>query len=228
MRLTAAAHHIQHMHKALTQRNRKLQHVVSAIPGVTGLALLRAIRAGERDPAQLAPRRDYRCPPDEAPIARALQGHWRDEQLLAVAQAVALYEVYQQQLTECDRQIETSLQPFADRSAGPPLPPPSRQRKRGRTQPAFAVREPLHRITGVDLTPSEGMDATTSLVILREIGGARTRWPTVQPVTAWLDLCPHHRVSGGKGLRRRTKPCANRAATAFRLAAAALHHRQRA
>ena len=93
MLLTSAAQHIQHMQKALTQMNLKLQHVVSDITGVTGLAILRAILAGERDPEKLAQLRDYRCKPDEATIARALQGTWRDEHLFALAQAVALYDV---------------------------------------------------------------------------------------------------------------------------------------
>ena len=99
-----------------------------------------------------------------------MEGNWREEHLFSLAQAVALYDVYHQKITECDRQIEAYLQTFADRSDGQPLPPPSRPRKRGRNQPAFAVREPLHRITGVDLSQIEGLDETTSLVILSEIG----------------------------------------------------------
>ena len=90
------------------------------------------------------------------------------------------------------------------------------------------MREPLHRISGVALTPLEGMDATTSLLILSEMGLERTRWPTVQHCPSWLGLCPHPRVSGGKVWRRRTKPWAHRAATALRLAAACFPHRQRA
>ncbi len=228
MLLTHAGQHIQHMQKALTQMNIKLQHVVSDLTGVTGLAIIRAILAGERDPEKLAQLRDYRCKHDEATIARALQGNWRDEHLFALAQAVALYEVYHQKITECDQHIGAYLQTFADRSDGEPLPPPSRPRKRGGNHPAFAVREPLHRISGVDLTQIEGIDETTSLVILSEIGLDMTRWPTVKHFTSWLGLCPHHRVSGGKVLSRRTKPCANRAATALRLAAACLHHSQSA
>jgi transposase len=157
-----------------------------------------------------------------------LQGNWRDEHLCALAQAVALYAVYHQKITACAHHMETYLQPFADRSDGRPLPPPSRPRKRGGNQPAFPVRDPLHRSSGVALTQIEGLDETTSLVILSEMGLDMTRWPTVQHFTAWLGLCPHHRGSGGKVLSRRTKPCANRAATALRLAAAALHHSQSA
>lgn len=228
MLLTSAAQHIQHMHKALTQMNLTLHHVVSDVPGVTGLAILRAILAGERDPQKLAQLRDDRCKHDEATLARALQGTWRDEHLFALAQAVALSDVSHQKITACDRHIEAYLQTFADRSEGQPLPPPPRPRKRGGNQPAFAVRAPLHRITGVDVTQIEGRDETTSLGILSEIGLDRRRWPTVKHFTSWLGLCPHHRVSGGKVLSRRTKPCANRAATALRLAAACLHHSQSA
>lgn len=77
---------------------------------------------------------------------------------------------------------------------------------------------------GVDLSQSEGLDETTSLVIRSEIGLEMTRWPTVQHCTSCLGLCPHQRVAGGKGRRRRPKSCAHRAATALRRAAAALHH----
>jgi transposase len=228
MLLPYAAHHIPHRPKALTQMHRKWPHVVRDITGVTGLAILRAILTGERDPGKLAQLRDDRGKHDEATIARALQGHWRDEPLCALAQAVALYDVYHQKITAGDRHIEASLQTFADRSAGPPWPPAPRPRTRGRNQPAFAVREPLHRITGVDLTQSEGLDETTSLVIFSEMGLEMRRWPTVQHCTSWWGLCPHHRVSGGKVLSRRTKPCAHRAATALRLAAACLPHSQSA
>src|SRR5712691_4060048 len=219
---------IQHRPKALSQMHRKWQPVVSALTGVTGLAILRAILTGARDPGTLAQLRDDRCKHDEATIARALPGNGRDAPLCALAQAVALSEVSHQKITAGDRPIEASLQTCADRRAGQPLPPAPRPRKRGRNRPACAVREPLHRITGVDLTQIEGLDETTSWVILSEMGLDRRRWPTVQHCTSWLGLCPHHRVSGGNVLRRRTKPCANRAATALRLAPACLHHSQSA
>jgi transposase len=226
--LTHAAQHIQPMPQALTQLNLTLQHGVSAMTGVTGLAIIRALLAGERDPAQLAQRRDDRGKPDAAPIARAVQGNGRDEHLCALAQAVALSEGSHQQITACDQHIEASLQTVADQRAGQPFPPPSRPRQRGGNPPAFAVREPLHRLSGVDLTPIEGSDETTALIVRSEIGVDRRRWPTVKPCTSWVGLCPHHRVSGGTGLSRRTRPCANRAAPALRLAAACLHHSQSA
>jgi hypothetical protein len=61
--------------------------------------------------------------------------------------------------------------------------------------------------------------------VVSDIGVDRSRSPTVKPCAPWLGWCPHQRVSGGKVLSRRTTCCANRAATALRLAASCLHHR---
>lgn len=228
MLFTAAAQHRQHRQKALTQMHVKRPHVVSDSTGGTGLAISRAILAGERDPATLAPLRDDRCKSDEATLARALQGHWREEHLFALAPALDLYEFSHRQIRKCADKISTPLQTCADRSAGPPFPPSPRPRKRGRNQPAFAARAPLYRRTGGALTQSEGIDETTALIVLSEIGCDMSRWPTVKHFTSGLGLCPHPRGSGGQVRSRRTKPCANRAATALWLAAACLPHSQRA
>ena len=228
MLLTYASHHIQHMQKALTQMNIKLQHVVSDVTGETGMAIIRAILAGERDPVTLARLRHYRCQHDEATIAKALHGQWREEHLFALAQAVALYDMYHQKIGECDRQIEAHLGTFAEHQDSEAVLPMVRPRKRTRNRPRFDVRGALHRMTGVDLTAIEGIDEPTALTIISEIGLDMGRWPTVKHFTSWLGLCPHHRVSGGKVLSRGTKPCANRAATALRLAASSLHRSQSA
>ena len=107
-----ASHHIQHMHKALTQMNVKLQHVISDITGKTGMDIIEAIAGGERDPRKLARLRDPRIKADEATIAKSLQGHWREEHIFELAQAVELYRVYQGKIAECDREIEARLEQF--------------------------------------------------------------------------------------------------------------------
>src|SRR6202161_605131 len=70
--LDYAAAHIQHMQKALMQMNLQLHHVVSDITGVTGMQIIRAIVAGERDPAVLATHRDARCHASVETISQAL------------------------------------------------------------------------------------------------------------------------------------------------------------
>ena len=227
MLLTSAAQHIQHMHKALQQMNLKLTQVVSAITGVTGMAILKAILAGERDPVILAKLRNPHCQHSEDEIAKALQGTWRAEHLFALQQAVALYDFYHQQLALCDRQIKAHLETFADKSAGQPLPPKARRHKKT-NEPRFDARTPLYRLAGVDLTTIEGIEENTALIILSEIGTDMHRWPSVKHFCSWLGLCPQHQISGGKVLSRRVRPGAHRVTVALRLAARTLHHSQSA
>jgi hypothetical protein len=219
---------MQHMQKALEQMNVQLPEVVSDVTGVTGMAIIKAILVGERDPVTLAKLRDRRCTHGEEQIAKALQGTWRAEHLFALRQAVELYECYHRQLATCDVQIAAQLAPFPDQSGGQPLPPKPRKSKRKANAPRFEVRTPLYRMTGVDLTALEGIEEATAWVSLSEIGTDLSRWPSVKHFCSWLGLSPIHTVSGGKVLSRRVRPGANRVAVAWRLAAGSLHHSQSA
>lgn len=203
--------------------NVKLTEVVSDITGVTGTGIIKAILRGERDPVALAKLRDPRCKESEATIARALHGNWRKEHLFALEQAVALYEFYHQQISACDRAIETHLQTFADQSQGQTLPC-RRRRRREPNEPRFDARARLFCLCGVDLTAIEGIDETTALVLLSEIGTDMGRWPSLKHFASWLGLCPQHKITGGKILSRRVRRGASRAKRTLRLAARSLHH----
>jgi transposase len=224
MLVTYGGQHIQHMQKAMEQMNIKLTEVVSDITGVTGMGIIKAILRGVRDPVQLAKLRDPRCKESEATIARALHGNWRQEHLFALEQAVALYEFYHQQISACDRAIETHLRTFADQSKGQTLPYRPRRRKREANEPRFDARARLYWLCGVDLTAIEGIDETTALVLISEIGTDMSRWPSLKHFASWLGLCPQHKITGGKILSRRIRRGASRAKRALRLAARSLHH----
>ena len=223
-----AGPHVQHLQMALTQRNVQLPHGVSAITGVTGPAIIRAIVAGQRDPVQRAKRRDDRCGHSEADIARSLQGHWRAEHRFALTQALQLYDFCDQEIAAGDRQIARQRKQFADKRGGPVLPPKARRKRRGDNRPSFEARGALDRMVGVDRTVIEGIAKSTALVVLSESGTAMSRWPTVKHFCSWLGLCPNQRILGGKVLSRLTKPYVNRAAWALRPAAWALHRSQSA
>ena len=218
-----AAQHVQHMQKALTQMNVKLHQVISDITGKTGMTILEAIVGGERDPRKLAQFRDPRTKAGEAAIARSLEGHWREEHIFELTQALELYRVYQSKIAECDREIEAHMGRFADCSGGAP---PGEQPRKNRIQgnaPRFDVRSHLYRMTGVDLTRINGVDAYTALKVIGEVGTDMTKWPTAKHFASWLGLSPNNRVTGGRIISSRTKPSANRAAKALRLAANALY-----
>ena len=78
-------------------------------------------------------------------------------------------------------------------------------------------------MTGVDLTQIDGVDAYTALKVVSEIGTDMTKWPSAKHFASWLGLSPNNRITGGKVMRSKTKPSANRASAALRLAANALH-----
>jgi transposase len=221
MLVTMASRTVQHMQKALEQMNLKLTEVVSDITGKTGMTILRAILAGERDPQRLATSREKRCTHDHATIAKALEGHWRAEHLCALQQAVEQYDVLAQQLRACDGHIAGCLQTFVpDVEVDSPPSPPVRAWRSSRSNPLnFDVQTSLEAMTGVNLTQIDGIDSLTALQVVSEIGLDMTRWPTSKHCAAWLGLCPGNTVSGGKRSRIRSKPSANRAATAWRLAA---------
>lgn len=226
MLVAYASHHIQHMQKALEQMNLKLTHVVSDITGLTGMGIIKAILKGERDPVELAKLRDPRCKNSEATVARALEGHYRQEHLFSLQQAVELVEFYQKQIAACDCQIEACLQQFEDKNPETPLT--ARSRKRRRSGVGFDARSYLYRMTGVDLTQIDSIEANTALTVIGEIGLDMSRWPTEKHFGSWLGLAPGSKVSGGKRLSGRTKPSANRAAAALRMAAQSLNQSQSA
>jgi transposase len=90
--------HVLHMQKALHQMNIQLPLVLHDITGETGMAILRAIVAGERDAVSLARLRDPRRKSSQETIAKALTGNWKEEHLFALKQALELYDFYTQQI----------------------------------------------------------------------------------------------------------------------------------
>jgi transposase len=222
MLVTYAGQHVQHLQKALVQMNVQLGLVLEDVTGATGLRIIRAILAGERDPQRLAALRHGKCQHSAATIAKALQGDWRDEHLFALGQALELLEAYQAKIAACDARIQAHLGTFADRGDGQ-TPPTGPRPRADRHDLGFDATAELFRLSGVDLTAITGFQAHTALKVLSETGLDMSKWPSAKHFGSWLGLAPNNRVSGGKVLRRRTTPSANRAAAALRVAAQSLH-----
>jgi transposase len=214
------AAHIQHMQKALQQMNVQLTQVISDITGLTGMAIIRAILAGARDPHQLAALRQPGCKKSAKEIAKALTGNYRAEHVFGLKQAVALYDAYTAQIAECDGEIErqfANLKPFSEDL--PPLPPSGKRESHSKNGPSYDARSYLYRMTGVDLVAISGLNESTVQTIIAEIGTDMNAFPSEKHFCSWLGLAPHNDISGGKQLRSRTLATANRAGQAFRLAA---------
>jgi transposase len=221
--LEYAASHIQHMQKALTEMNLQLHHVVADITGATGLRIIRAILAGERDPEALAGLRHYSCHSSAETIAKALTGSYRAEHLFALDQALALYDAYHEKASACDVQIEAVLKELIihrgrDHGSAPPV-----SRRRNRTDQAnalaFDVRAALFGLLGKDVTTIDGLGPYLSLKLIAECGDDLTPWPSAKHFASWLGLAPSNKISGGKMLSSRTRRSGGRAAALLRLAA---------
>ena len=219
--LDYAASHIQHMQKALTEMNLQLHHVVSDITGATGMRIIRAIIAGERDPTVLALLRDTRCHAGVDIIEKALTGYYRAEHLFGLEQALALYDEYQQKVSACDLRIEAVLMTLASLrgNRGEPLGSPRRRMPRQANGPAFDVREALYALLGKDLTQIHGLGPYLALKLVAECGDDLSAWPSAKHFTSWLCLAPSNKISGGKVLSSQTRRSGSRVAALLRLAA---------
>ena len=220
-----ASAHIQRMQKALTQMNVQLHRVISDISGTTGLAIIRAIVAGERDLHKLAALKDCRIHASTNEIAAALTGDYRTELVFVLHQELQLYEMFQAQIAACDLQIEQCLNQFADPVdvSLSPLPP---SKRRGKKQPGnapnFDLRMHLYRISGIDFTQIDGFGVLTVLTLLSELGLDPSRFPTAKHFASWLGLSPGSRITGGKRKSSQTRRVVNRVANALRMAAQTL------
>ncbi|HEY3628936.1 MAG TPA: IS110 family transposase [Terracidiphilus sp.] len=220
----SAAVHVQHMHKALTQMNVQIHHVLSDITGLSGMAIVEAILAGQRDPLQLASLCHGAVRSDRQTVIQSLVGNYRPEHLFTLKQSLAAYKNYQQLVAECDREIQRLTEKMDGRidphqkplDRGPGTP------KRRKNQFHFDMRSELYRLFGVDLTTIPGISALTAHTLLAEIGPDLSRFRSAAAFASWLGLCPANKKSGGKVLSSKTRQTDNRASRALRIAAQTL------
>jgi transposase len=219
-----AATHVHHMQKALDQMNLQLHHVISDITGQTGLAIVDAILAGERDPFVLARLRNDRIKASEEVIARSLVGDYRPEHIFTLRQSLGVYRSYQNLIEECDREIRCFLEDFK-----PPRQPDASGsgRQKGQSKKSTAeegLGAELKRVFGIDLTKIPGIRVGIAQIMFGEIGPDFTKFRSASAFASWMGLCPDNDISGGKVLWVGTRKVKCRAATALRMAAQSLHH----
>src|SRR5437867_5130521 len=225
-----AAEHVMHMQKALDQMNLQVHRVLSDITGFSGLRILDAILAGERDPVKLAQLCHSRVKSSQDTVAKSLEGDYRIEHVFALRQSLAGYRYYQGLIAEVDQEVQRQLADLKTTAAGDSKPPKRTKKtpyQRYRYEPAgFDLRGELYRIFGVDLTDVPGISAVTAHTILCEIGPDVSRFRNASAFASWLGLCPEQQISGGRVLYTKSRRLRHRAALALRHGANSLPHAQ--
>ena len=219
---------VQWMQKALDQINVQVHRAVANLTGTTGMAIVRAIVAGERDPLSLAALRDRRCHKSQGQIAEHLTGNWRSEHLFNLQAALHVYDTLQSLIqsyeTRILAEIEAIQPPDRQEEPLPRHPNPEKQRSlkaRGEQE----TRTVLWRFTGSDLTRIDGIGTGAALVILTEVGMDLTSFPSEKHFVSWLRLSPRVSMSAGKPLgKKRNGTGATRIAGVLRMAAVSLKH----
>ncbi len=220
--------YLNRMQKALELMNVKLHTVISDIDGKTGMRIVEAILAGERNPEVLADMRDKRVKASREDIIKSLEGCWTTEHLFELRQCHQLYCVHRQMIDECDKEIEKQLAAqIASKNEGVmPDTPKVKRKAAGKNRVSFNLTANLKEILGVDVTEVFGISELSALTILSEVGTDMSRWKTEHHFTSWLGLAPNTKISGGKEISSRIKKKKQHAGQAFRIAANGLYRSQ--
>jgi hypothetical protein len=213
--------HVLRMQKALTEMNVQIHRVLSDITGYTGMAIIRAILAGERDGLKLAKMKHPQVKASTDQIVKALEGDYRSEHLFALQTAVELYDTYQLKITECEIRVEQQLEHFDAKLDFERILAQSGASKTRSARVRSDLKRQAHlaSVCGVDLTGLPGLSTLAVEVIISETGLDMSRWRSEKEFCSWLKVCPDNRISGGKLLSSRSRKTKNRAAAMFRLAA---------
>jgi transposase len=217
---------VQWMQKALDQMNVQVHRAVSDLTGLTGMAIVRAIVAGERDPARLAVHRDRRCRKSAEEIARYLTGNWREEHLFNLASALRLFDALEREVASYEARLLQeleALQPPERQEEPVPVHPNPAKEKAIKARGEQQARTTLWRFAGVDLTRIDGISAGVAQTVLTEVGPNLAAFPSEDNFVSWLRLCPRTPISGGKPLKKRRNSLgANRIAGVLRMSATSL------
>lgn len=220
-----SADYLRRLQKVLDMMNVRPHKVLSDLGGETGMAILRAIVAGERDPAVLAKLRHPRCEHTEGEFRAALKGFYRRHYVEELGSLLRLYDALSAELRHLDGVIEEYLQELAAKETKDSLARLAADTHAwpdGKHAPHFNAAGYVGLITGRDPTLLPGIGPQSALELFAELGSDMSPWPTERHFCSYLTLAPNLKISGGKVLSSKTRPGTCRAAVIFRQAAAAV------
>lgn len=219
---------VRRMQKALELMNIKIHTVIADILGKTGIRIIKAILAGERDPQKLVALCDVRIKAPREEVIKSLEGIWKEEYLFMLQQAVDHYEFHMLQINNCDEKIQKQLlKQVAIIKEGDISEIENPTKKKSKVKPRknelnFDVLPYLSVLTTVDLSQITGLGEATVLELISEIGTDMSKWKNYKHFAAWLNLAPNSKISGGKILSSKRMKKKNRAGQILKQAASTI------
>ena len=224
--VTIGSDSVRRMQKSLELMNIKVHTVISDLIGKSGMKIIAAILEGERNVEVLAALCDPRIQATKEEIMKSLEGIWSDEYLFILQQAYEEYYFYQKQIKDCNKKIqEQLLKQVAIVKEGDisEVAQENLTKKKGKkNQFDFDVTDHLKALAGVDLCKLPGVNEVTVLELIAETGTDMSKWYNAKHFTAWLNVSPNNKITGGKIISSKMMKKKNRAGQTLKMSACSL------
>lgn len=220
-----SSRHVLHMQKALEMMNVKLSSVISDITGKSGMAIIRAILDGERNPESLAKLADPKCAKSKDEIAKGLDGTWNPGRLLELRHAYESYISLNEQIEECGNMMDALI----ESNLNSPVETETKLERSGKKQKKMAhavkfdIELQCYEAWGTNAMTIPGIAQAGVLTLFAELGpDFVSRFATCAKFLRWANLAPDTKISGGKNLSTHTDRRRSIVGQVFRQAASTL------
>lgn len=216
------ATYVNKMQKYLELMNIKLGEVISQITGASGLNVIRAILAGERDTQKLLDMCHSTIRKNKAEeVMKSLEGNYNEIYLNMLRENLEMWENHQALIGRIEMQIWKILDRLNSATCDIPVSTPAKPSRHHNPQIEGLHQKMVQLYGGLDLTSIAGINDVTLMRLMSEIGTDMSRFPSAKHFVSWLGLSPKHKQSG-KMKRRVKQASSNNAGQIFRLSAQSL------
>jgi hypothetical protein len=214
--------YVNKMQKYLELMNIKLRNVISQIHGVSGLRMIKAIIAGERDPEELlALCHETIKTKKREDVIKALEGNYHQTYITLLAENLRLWEQHQQSIRRIEQQIQQLLDDMNKDNKHIEVNSPAKPARHHNPAIPDLHKTMVQMNGGVNLATIAGINDCTMLRLLGEIGNDMSRFTTKKHFVSWVGLSPKNKQSGK--MKKRVKcNSSNNAGLIFRQSAQSL------
>lgn len=213
--------YVNKMQRCLELMNIKLKEVISQIHGASGIKMIKAIIAGNRDKDYLLNLCSKVIISKKADLVlKALEGNYNDTYLFMLEQNLQLWERNEEQIAVIDKYLSELLNKLC--ASKEPVVVTSKPKQIRHHAPKIVnLHQILVRLYGVNVSSISGINDYTLLRLLGETGTDMSRFPTVKNFVSWCGLAPKQHKSGKMNKQVKGTSC-NKAGQMFKENAQAL------